>query len=109
MTTSPVYPHIKLTFFIPDVPPVILAAALGGALKKAGIGREEIDRILDDVVAGGPEGVAAACAKYVTMPPASEERSPDTAKPKKVDRDSRKRRTHGGSSGRLQGTDGDRT
>ncbi len=67
MTKKPKYPTTRLRLNGAIPPNVLLVAALGAVLQRAGVDRAEISEILRDVVNNGSDDILAACRKYVVL------------------------------------------
>jgi hypothetical protein len=67
MNDTPLYPKARIRLLGMNPPPVIVVAALGAALQRIGIDREEIDRVFDEIRAEGADDIVTACGRYVRI------------------------------------------
>ncbi|MBZ9960625.1 hypothetical protein [Mesorhizobium sp. BR1-1-14] len=67
MNDTPVYPKIGMKLIGLNAPLILVVAALGAALERGGVEREEIDRILGEAVCDGFANIMPTCMKYVRV------------------------------------------
>ncbi|TIS53796.1 MAG: hypothetical protein E5W91_29520 [Mesorhizobium sp.] len=67
MNDTPVYPKIRMKLIGLNAPLILVVAALGAALERGGVEREEIDRILGEAVCDGFDSIMPTCMKYVRV------------------------------------------
>jgi hypothetical protein len=67
MNDTPLYSKARIRLLGMNHPPVIVVAALGAALQRIGVDREEIDRVFDEIHAEGADDIVTACSRYVCI------------------------------------------